>query len=65
MAPEPVTTRSISIVSDGTRVPCAFMMTGTRRIIPSLSGLMENSPRPAAACSIWGTFRNKPGNVTR
>ena len=50
MAPAWVTTRSISMVSDGTSAPCASMMTGTRRMMPSVSGLIENSPRPAAAC---------------
>jgi hypothetical protein len=33
------------------------MITGTRRMIPSLSGSIENNPRPAAACSIGGTLR--------
>ena len=41
------------------------MTTGTRRTIPSRSGLMENSPRPAAACSTGSTLRSKPGKVSR
>ena len=41
------------------------MTIGTRRTMPSRSGLIENSPRPAAACSIGSTLRNSPGNFTR
>ena len=60
-----LTTRSISIVNDGTSRSCASMTTGTRRTMPSRSGLMENRPRPAAACSIGRMLRSNPGNVTR
>ena len=31
--------------------PCASMIIGTRRTMPSRSGLIVNRPRPAAACS--------------
>jgi hypothetical protein len=54
IAPEFVTTRSSSIESDGTSDPCARMMIGTRRTIPSRSGKIEKTPCPAAACSIAG-----------
>ena len=50
MVPEPVATRSISKVSDGMVMPCACMIIGTRRTMPSRSGRIVNSPRPAAAC---------------
>ena len=53
------------MVSEGTSIPCASMITGTRRMMPSVSGLIENSPRPAAACSIGSTLRSSPGKVTR
>jgi hypothetical protein len=54
-----------SIVNDGTRPSCASMTTGTRRTMPSRSGSMEKSPRPAAACSIGGLLRSSPGKATR
>ena len=41
--------RSISKVSEGTVMACATMIIGTRRTMPSRSGLMVNRPRPAAA----------------
>ena len=41
--------------------PCACMIIGTRRTMPSRSGLIVNRPRPAAACSSTGTLRNRPG----
>ena len=65
MAPAPVTTRSISRVSDGTMTPSASITMGTRRTTPSRSGLIENSPRPAAASSIGATLRSSAGKVTR
>ncbi len=65
MALAPETTRSISIASDGTSASCASMITGTRRMMPSRSGLIENRPRPAAACSIGSTLRSSPGKLTR
>ena len=61
MVPDPVATRSISKVSEGMVWPCACMIIGTRRTMPSRSGLMVNRPRPAAACSSTGTLRNRPG----
>ena len=51
MALDPVTTRSISSVSAGTILSSACITIGTRRTIPSRSGRMLKSPRPAAACS--------------
>jgi hypothetical protein len=65
MAPAPVTTRSMSRVSDGTMIPSALITTGTRRTTPSRSGLIENRPRPAAASSIGATLRRSAGKVTR
>ena len=44
------------------RRPCTM---GTRRTTPSRSGLIENSPRPAAASSIGATLRRSAGKVTR
>ena len=61
MVPDPVATRSISKVSDGMVWPCACMIIGTRRTMPSRSGLIVNRPRPAAACSSTGTLRSRPG----
>ena len=61
MVPEPVATRSISNVSEGMIWPCACMIIGTRRTMPSRSGLIVNRPRPAAACSSTGTLRSRPG----
>ena len=61
IVPEPVATRSISKVSEGMVWPCASMIIGTRRTMPSRSGRMVKSPRPAAACSNTGTLRSKPG----
>ncbi len=61
IVPEPVATRSISNVSDGMVWPCACMIIGTRRTMPSRSGLIVNRPRPAAACSSTGTLRSRPG----
>ena len=43
----PVTTRSISKLSDGMILPCACMIIGTRRTMPSRSGSMVSRPRPA------------------
>ena len=51
IVPEPVATRSISKLSEGMVWPCASMIIGTRRTMPSRSGLIVNRPRPAAACS--------------
>ena len=51
IVPEPVATRSISKLSEGMVRPCASMIIGTRRTMPSRSGLIVNRPRPAAACS--------------
>src|SRR5205814_78313 len=48
MVSVPVTTRSISKLSDGMVVPCACMIIGTRRMMPSRSGLMVSRPRPPA-----------------
>ena len=50
MVPEPEATRSISKLSDGMVAPCASMIIGTRRTMPSRSFLIVNRPRPAAAC---------------
>ncbi len=61
IVPEPVATRSISNVSEGMVWPWASMIIGTRRTMPSRSGRMVKSPRPAAACSNTGTLRSKPG----
>ncbi len=61
IVPDPLATRSISNVSDGMVWPCACMIIGTRRTMPSRSGLIVNRPRPAAACSSTGTLRNRPG----
>ena len=61
IVPEPVATRSISKLSEGMVWPCASMIIGTRRTMPSRSGLIVNRPRPAAACSNTGTLRNRPG----
>ena len=61
IVPEPVATRSISNVSEGMVWPCACMIIGTRRTMPSRSGLIVNRPRPAAACSSTGTLRSRPG----
>ena len=61
IVPEPVATRSISKLSEGMVWPCASMIIGTRRTMPSRSGLIVNRPRPAAACSSTGTLRNRPG----
>ena len=60
MALARLTTRSISMVSDGT-VSCASITTGTRRTMPSRSGSIENSPRPAAACSIGWNVAQQSG----
>ena len=60
IVPEPVATRSISKVSDGMVWPWACMIIGTRRTMPSRSGWMVKSPRPAAACSSTGVLRSKP-----
>ena len=61
IVPDPVATRSISNVSEGMVWPCACMIIGTRRTMPSRSGLIVNRPRPAAACSSTGTLRSRPG----
>ena len=61
IVPEPLATRSISKLSDGMVRPCASMIIGTRRTMPSRSGLIVNSPRPAAASSSTGTLRSSPG----
>ncbi len=61
IVPEPVATRSISKVSDGIVWPWASMIIGTRRTMPSRSGLIVNRPRPAAACSSTPTLRSRPG----
>ena len=53
------------MLSDGTSLSCATMTTGTRRMMPSLSGLIEIKPRPAAASSIGKALRNSPGKVTK
>ena len=50
IVPEPEATRSISKLSDGMVAPCASMIIGTRRTMPSRSFLIVNRPRPAAAC---------------
>ena len=63
MVPEPLATRSISKLSDGMSWPWASMIIGTRRTMPSRSGLIVNSPRPAAASSRTGTLRNRPGKL--
>ncbi len=42
--------------------PWASMIIGTRRTMPSRSGLMVSSARPAAAFSSTGVLRNSPGN---
>ena len=47
----PVTTRRISRLSEGMMLPCASMIIGTRRMMPSRSVLIVNRPRPAAAFS--------------
>ena len=47
----PVATRKISKLSEGMVVPWARMIIGTRRTMPSRSGLIVNRPRPAAAFS--------------
>ena len=57
----PLATRNISKVSDGMVWPCACMIIGTRRTMPSRSGLIVNRPRPAAACSSTGMLRSRPG----
>src|SRR6266702_2937350 len=57
----PVATRNISKLSDGMVAPWASIIIGTRRTMPSRSGLIVNSPRPAAAASRTGTLRSKPG----
>ena len=62
MVSVPVTTRSISKLRDGMVTPCASMIIGTRRTMPSRSGLIVNRPRPAAASSSTGTLRSRPGN---
>ena len=62
IVPEPLAIRSISKLSDGMVMPCAIMIIGTRRTMPSRSGLMVNRPRPAAASSSTGTLRSSPGN---
>ena len=62
IVPEPLAIRNISKVRDGMVIPWAIMIIGTRRTMPSRSGLMVNRPRPAAASSSTGTLRNSPGN---
>ena len=62
IVPEPVATRSISKLSEGMVWPCASMIIGTRRTMPSRSGLIVNRPRPAAACSSTLVLRSRPGN---
>ncbi len=59
----PVTTRSMSNVSAGLMSPCASMTNGTRLTMPSRSERMLNRPRPAAALSSMGRFRQQPGKI--
>ena len=61
IVPEPLATRNISKLSDGMVMPWASMIIGTRRTMPSRSGLIVNRPRPAAASSSTGTLRSRPG----
>ena len=46
MVSVPVATRNISKLSDGMVAPCACMIIGTRRTMPSRSGLIVSRPRP-------------------
>ncbi len=63
MVSVPVTSRSISKQSDGMTVPWTSMIIGTRRTMPSRSGLMVSRPRPPAAFSSTSVLRSSPGSL--